>query len=99
MIIIFYKIENSFEQLHSNYEKNNNYTKYLTFVKMYGNSNNRIIEMEDEEKNILIWSTTDYSKTYKNFRPKAIYNFKVSFIADNKIHINYLKLNNKTIEK
>lgn len=92
---MFHKQENSFEFTHLTYEKNKNYTKLLTFKKMYGNSNNRIIEMEDEEKNILIWTTTDYSKMYKNFRTKAYYSFKLTYILDGKIRISYLRFSNK----
>lgn len=86
-------IIDGFEAIHPVYKKGENYTKYLTYIKMYGNSNNRVIEMKDEENNILIWTTTDYSKTYRNFRLKAYYSFKVSFISnENKIYISYLNL-------
>ena len=64
------------------YEVGKRYEKTLKFVRMFGNSNRRSIVMKDENELELLWTTNDYTKTYKNFKLKSIYKFTVDHIVN-----------------
>lgn len=67
---------------YNGYEKGKRYEKYLTFVEMFGNSNERYITMKDEDGNELHWKTNDYTEAYRNFVPKGVYRFSINYILD-----------------
>lgn len=79
------------------YEKGKRYEKYLTFVRMFGNAKTRYVIMKDENGIELHWTTTDYNKTYQNFRAKAVYRFTIEYIIDHnkEISIQYLRIVDK----
>ena len=62
------------------YENGKRYKKILTFVKSFGNANNRYVQFKDSEGVILDWKTNDRVKTYKNLKFSAEYSFTVDFI-------------------
>lgn len=64
------------------YEAGKRYERELKFVRMFGNSGNRSIVMRDKDGVELLWSTTDYNNTYKNFKLRATYKFRVSHIVN-----------------
>lgn len=84
------------------YKKGERYKKRLTFLKSYGNVNNRYVEFKDEDGNILSWQTCDRTKTYKNLKYTGQYLFTVDFIFNNidktkvSINIKYLKETSNT---
>lgn len=85
----------------SGYTTGQRYEKKLKFVKMYGNSNNRHIHMRDEDGVMFGWTTTDYTKTYKEFRIKGIYKFTVDYIIHEDVDMGlpHIKIRNLKLVK
>lgn len=77
---------------YNGYEKGKRYEKFLSFVEMFGNSNERYITMKDEDGNLLSWKTNDYTEAYKNFVAKGIYRFTISYILDHDKSISISRL-------
>lgn len=77
---------------HNGYQEGEKYSKPLKFIRMYGNARCRYIIMKDEEGNELLWTTSDNTKTMRNFRTKAEYKFKVKYIIDKDKQVNIERL-------
>jgi hypothetical protein len=59
------------------YEEGRLYTKRLKFDYMTGDSQCRYIGFKDEDGTELIWQTTAYNDTMRNFKKDAWYRFKI----------------------
>lgn len=64
------------------YVKGERYEKQLTFVEISGDSNHRLVVLEDEDGVRLLWSTSDRTKAYKEFKLQAKYRFTVDHILN-----------------
>ncbi|WP_422122347.1 hypothetical protein DHX103_11095 [Planococcus sp. X10-3] len=63
------------------FEKGKKYTRDLEFLSCYKNDEHRVVALVDRDGNVLYWTTTKNSPEYRNFRIKATYTFKVSYIS------------------
>jgi hypothetical protein len=84
---------------YNGYVAGERYTKRLVFKRMYGNSKTRYIILNDEDGNEMLWTTNDYTQTFKNFQKNAIYRFTIEYIinADKQILISRLQLPKEAI--
>lgn len=63
------------------FEKGKEYTRDLEFSSCFKNDEHRVVALMDGDGNVLYWTTTKNSLEYRNFRIKATYTFKVSYIS------------------
>ncbi|MFD1030194.1 hypothetical protein [Metaplanococcus flavidus] len=63
------------------FEKGKKYTRELEFLSCFKNDEHRVVALADRDGEVLYWTTTKNSPEYRNFRIKAIYTFKVSYIS------------------
>jgi hypothetical protein len=84
---------------YNGYKQGERFEKRLYFVKMYGNAKTRYVELKDENNVKLVWTTTDYNKTFQNFKTKGVYKFTIDFINNNQkeVHIFYMRLTDKKV--
>lgn len=82
---------------YKDYIEGEKYTKHLTFLKIFGNSNIRYVSFKDEDGSILTWQTNDYTKSYQSLVKRGIYSFKIAYMMvpkydDVSISISHVKL-------
>jgi hypothetical protein len=63
------------------FEKGKKYTGDLELLSCFKNDEHRIVALTDRDGNVFYWTTTEDSPEYRNFRIKATYTFKVSYIS------------------
>ena len=63
------------------FEKGKKYTRDLELLSCFKNEEHRVVALKDRDGNVLYWTTTEESPEYRNFRIKATYTFKVSYIS------------------
>lgn len=63
------------------FEKGKIYTRDLEVLSCFRNDEHRIVALMDRDGNAFYWTTTVDSPEYRNFRRKATYTFKVSYIS------------------
>ena len=63
------------------FEKGIEYTRDLEFLSCFTNDEHRVVSLIDTDGNVFYWTTTQDSPEYRNFRRKATYTFKVSYIS------------------
>ncbi len=63
------------------FEKGMEYTRDLEFLSCFTNDEHRVVSLIDTDGNVFYWTTTEGSSEYRNFRLKATYTFKVSYIS------------------
>ncbi|ANU24187.1 hypothetical protein [Planococcus donghaensis] len=63
------------------FEKGKKYTRDLKLLSCFKNDEYRVVALGDKDGNVLYWTTTKNSPEYQNFRIKATYTFKVSYIS------------------
>ena len=63
------------------YERGKKYTEDLEILSCFKNDEHRVVALTDTDGNVFYWTTTVDSPEYQNFRRKATYTFKVSYIS------------------
>ncbi|WP_033542847.1 hypothetical protein [Planococcus sp. CAU13] len=63
------------------FERGKKYTRDLEFLSCFKNDEHRVVALVDRDGNVFYWTTTEDSPEYRNFRLKATYTFKVSYIS------------------
>ena len=63
------------------FEKGKKYMRDLEFLSCFKNDEHRVVALVDRDGNVLYWTTKKNSPEYRNFRIKATYTFKVSYIS------------------
>jgi penicillin V acylase-like amidase (Ntn superfamily) len=74
------------------YTEGSRHKKQLTYIKHYGNSNVRYVEFKDEKGNRLSWTTTDYTKAYRNLSKNGVISFTVKYVYQGTVNIGNLKI-------